>query len=165
MKDEDLKFKFGELPLTSYFDEDPSIMKNYLHSKFGDTVMVEEWFEYEGDEEYSNDAALPPESTFYSEYQSQPGTYHPGDYNNPPEYPDPVEWYYVYDVKINDLFRHLELEYDFFEAGDFEGFFKAYVYTPEQRKKYFENARKYNEKGNLHRHNNYYYSNEYKDIK
>jgi hypothetical protein len=142
MKESDIK-DYSEYPLSEFFDEEQII--NFLHAKYGDTVLVEEWFDAE---ESDDQADLPNNFTIYESYMTYVEEHHghsrhpdprDPDYDGPTD-PGEIEWYIIYEAKFNDLLEYLRNTYDA-EENFFEIFFHEYVYTQQQRQKYMDTAK------------------------
>jgi hypothetical protein len=153
MREEDIKISESDYPLSEYFDE--TQLLNWLRSKYGDLVMVEEWFEYEPEKDYID---IPDDFILYQEYKtpmpSMPDEddhrYNRRQHLDPrdPDYDGPIdpgdiEIYAIYDAKFDELIKYLR---DYYDAEDdfFEIFFKEYVYTKERRLAYIEAAKRKN---------------------
>lgn len=169
MKEIDLK-EFDDYSLSEIFNEEELL--KFLHSKYGDTLLVSEWFDVEDVRE--TDIEFPPEFVKYEEYRTyiEPRSgyaRHPNpmdpDYDGPID-PSEIEWYYVYGVGFDDLIKYLRYMY---EAEDlfFEFFFKSYVYLPHQRQSYINNAIKRNNSPYINRsiYNGHNYYKAYRNLK
>jgi len=144
MKEIDLK-EFDDYSLSEIFNEEELL--KFLHSKYGDSLIVCEWFDAGETEEID----LPSEFTLYEQYKTyeEPRrgySRHPDprdpDYDGP-LHPDDIEWYYTYGANFDDLIEYLRYMYEA-EERFFEFFFKTYVYSKEQRQSYINSAIKTN---------------------
>lgn len=137
----DLKYKEHEL-IGQYFDDEEELI-NYLHSKYGDTVMVYE--EYEPNDYGDMNADEPYGAIWYERYDDPGSPGDPGTYWDPPDPGEPPQSQIVYEINFSGLIQHLIEEYEL-DIDEIEAFFKSYVMTPKERMNYKEKAHKRNQK-------------------
>lgn len=138
---EDLTYnKQKKLTISPFFEEEEDILK-ILKSKYGERVLVEEEFEDDGNRSVEPD--LPFNAIEYEEYYDPGDPGSPGSYWDPPDPGEPAEWHIVYETDFDDLIEYL-FDVHGLEGEEIELFFKTYAYTPQEREKYYDKARKWN---------------------